>query len=206
MSLLPRGGPVYYYGYLTASLIDWITAALAVREMFALTFTDYPGLRTAGRWAFYAALAISLAVSVVIVMLVPHVVLPRNPLLYYQLIFDRSIDVALAVTIAVLMRFLSGYPLKLDRNTYVCSGFFSAVFLAGAAVKMLDSLSHHLAIPYIDNIEVGFTAACLVGWGAMLKASSAISPPRATTGKAREIELLQRLESMNETLSRSLRQ
>jgi hypothetical protein len=194
----------YYWTYIVSQPLGWCAAALAVREMFALIFRDYPGLQTAGRWSLYVALGVSVAVSLLIAQF-PTGGAPSSAALRYVLIFDRSIGITLAVTIVILMAFLSRYPLNLDRNTYVASGFFSAIFLAMGAVKLADSVSTHLYLVYADYAEVAFAAMCFVGWGVMLRFSEALAPVRAAVNKPRETELLHQLETLNQILSRSVR-
>ena len=195
----------YYWTYIAAQPISWCAAALAVREMFALIFRNYPGLQTVGRWTFYAALTLSVALSVVLVQTLTAGGARNSNLLRYELILDRSIEVTLTLSIAILMLILSRYPLHLDRNTYVASGFFSAIFLALGAVKLLDSLATHLYIDFVDRAEVIFCAVCFVGWGLMLRPAEKPAPARAVADKPREAELLQQLDSLNQILSRSSR-
>jgi hypothetical protein len=195
----------YYWVYIVAQPIGWCAAALAVREMFALIFKNYPGLQTVGRWTFYAALTLSVAVSVVLVQTLPAGGARNSIQLIYMLILDRSIGVTLTLTIVILMLILSRYPLHLGRNTYVASGFFSAIFLAAGAVKLLDSLATHLYIDYADRAEMVFSAVCFVGWGLMLRPAEKPAPARAVVNKQREAELLQQLESLNQILTRSSR-
>jgi hypothetical protein len=95
--------------------------------------------------------------------------------------------------------------LHLDRNTYVASGFFSAMFLALGAVKLIDSISKDLYFVYADYAEVTFAAICFAGWGLMLRPAQKPAPARAAVNKPREAELLQQLESLNQILSRSSR-
>jgi hypothetical protein len=204
-SILSIKSRAYYWAYILAQPVSWCVAALAVREMFALIFKDYPGLQTAGRWSFYAALALSVAVSIVLAGTLHATNAPHAPQLVYILQLDRSIGFTLTVTIGILMLFLSRYPLHLDRNTYVASGFFSAMFLAAGAVKLLDSISKDLYFAYADNAEVTFAAVCFAGWGLMLRAAAKPAPARPAANKPREAELLQQLESLNQILSRSSR-
>ena len=140
-SLLSVKSKAYYWAYMVAQPVSWCVAALAVREMFALIFKDYPGLQTAGRWSFYVALAVSVAISIFLAGTFHPSNVPTSPQLTYMLQLDRSIGLTLTVTIGILMLFLSRYPLHLERNTYVASGFFSAIFLAAGAVKLIDSIS-----------------------------------------------------------------
>jgi hypothetical protein len=204
-SILSVKSHAYYWAYIVAQPVTWCIAALAVREMFSLIFKDYPGLQTAGRWSFYGALAMSVAISIVVARTFHSSHVPTSPQLVYMLQLDRSIGFTLTVTIAILMLTLSRYPLHLDRNTYVASGFFSAIFLAEGAVKLIDSISKNLYLVYADYAEVTFAAVCFAGWGLMLRYAEKPAPARAVVSKPREAELLQQLESLNQILSRSSR-
>jgi hypothetical protein len=205
-SLLPVKSHAYYWAYIVTQPVAWCAAALAVREMFALIFKDYPGLQTAGRWTLYGALALSVVVAIALTKtLHASSGAPTSQELVYILWLDRSIGFTLAVTIAILMLFLSRYPLHLDRNTYVAGGFFSAIFLAAGAVKLIDSISTDLYSVYADYAEVTFAAVCFAGWGLMLGYAEKPAPARAAVNKPREAELLQQLESLNQILSRSVR-
>ena len=205
-SVLSIKSHAYYWAYIVAQPVSWCAAALAVREMFALIFRDYPGLQTVGRWALYGALTLSVAVSTVLAGAF-HASSggPGSQGLVYALWLDRSIAVALTVTIGLLILFLSRYPLHLDRNTYVASGFFSAMFLATVAVKLLDSISTDLYVVYADYAEVAFATICFAGWGLMLRPAEQPVRARAAINKPEEAELLQQLESLNQILSRSVR-
>jgi hypothetical protein len=205
LSLVTERSKTYLWVYLVASPVICCVAALAVREMFALVFRDYPGLRTAGRWALNVALAVSVLVSLLILRAPWPNESVNSRRLFYELVFERSITFSLATIIVILMIFLSRYPLRLDRNTYVASGFFSAMFLAQAIVRLIDSTSLRLLARYADYPEVGFTALCFLGCGLLLQAAGAERPVRVAINKPRETELLQQLESLNSILSRSVR-
>ncbi len=205
LGVISEKSKAYLWVYLIASPVICCLAALAVREMFALVFRDYPGLRTAGRWALNIALGLSVIVSLVILKAPSPRESANSRRLFYELVFERSITFSLAVIIIILMIFLSRYPLQLDRNTYVASGFFSAMFLAQAAVRLIDSTTLRLIARYADYPEVGFTALCFLGCGMMLRSASVQTPKRVAANKPRETELLQQLESLNNILSRSAR-
>lgn len=205
LSVLADGSKAYFWVYLVASPVIGCVAALAVREMFALIFRDYPGLRTAGRWALYGALTLPVGISLALVRAPWPGESPNTRRLFYELTFERSVHFTLAVIVVILMIFLSRYPLRLDRNTYVASGFFSALFLAQSSVKLIDSLSPHLFAHYVDYPQVAFTSLCFLGWGVMLRAASAPVSARPPANKPRETQLLQQLESLNNILARSVR-
>jgi hypothetical protein len=194
----------YVVTYLIASPTVYCVAAFAVYEVFALIFLNYPGLRTAGRWAVYTALAIAVSATLLLLRK-PWPGTPYDRLIFYELVFERSITFGLAVIIIILMISLSRYPLHLGRNTYVASGFFSAMFLAQAVVRLIDTLSPANRARFADYPEVAFTALCLVGWGIMLRPADAPEPARPPTDERREAELLHQLESLNSILSRASR-
>ena len=205
LSTLSRHSHAYFWTYVVAGPTNWITASLAVYQMFSLIFRDFPGLRTAGRWALNGAMAIALIVSTVILRAPAPGQSVRTRGLYYELIFDRSIHFALAVVILALIWFLSRYPLHLDRNTYVVSGFFSAVFLAESVSRLIDTLSPRLFIHAVDNPEIVFVALAFAGWGLMIRGASAPVPARAPANPRREAELLEQLDALNGILTRSVR-
>jgi hypothetical protein len=205
LSILAGTSKPYLWVYLVTSPAICVVAALSVREMFALVFRDYPGLRTAGRWALYLALTLAIGISFLGVHAPWPNETPNTRLLFYELLLEHAAVFSLAVVIAFLMVFLSRFPLDLDRNTRVASGFFSAVFVAQAVVRLVDTLSPRLFAFYADYPEVCFTACCFIGWGIMLQPASAPAPVRGPANKQKETELLQQLESLNDILSRSMR-
>lgn len=204
----PDRSPVYTHTYLIATPIVCCAGALAVYEMFQLIFRNYPGLRTGGRWSLYTSLFIAVSITALILLRTPSARAPITPIdrfLRVELDFERSITFGLAVIVIILMFFLSRYPLHLGRNTYVASGFFSAMFLAQALVRLIDTLHPGLTARFADYPEVAFTAFCFIGWGMMLRPAEAPEPVRAPANNAREAELLHQLDSLNSILSRSSR-
>src|SRR5580704_866808 len=66
LSLLERTTILYFWIYVAAELLKWIFSIVAIRELFALTFSSYPGIRTAGRWVMYAGVALALTISLLV--------------------------------------------------------------------------------------------------------------------------------------------
>ena len=126
--------------------------------------------------------------------------------LYYILVVQRSVVFTLAIIIVSILLFLTRYPLRLHRNSYVSTVFFSAVFLSEAVEMLIDSLSPHFHSTGVDVAQIGFAAACFVGWAWMLKPEIVGAPVRVTFENPHERELLQQLESLNRLLTRAGRQ
>jgi len=205
ISLLSRTSSAYFWIFLACEPSIGCVAALSVWEMFALIFRDYPGLRTAGRWTLYIALAISSGIFLLYIRAPWANESANTRLLFYELEFDRLIHFTLALVILMQMYFLSRYPLHLDRNVKVASGFFSAMFLAQSTVRLIDTLSPHLFVHWADYPEVVLSTLCFASWGLMLRPATAPVPVRSGQSGPRETELLQQLESLNQMLSRSVR-
>ncbi|HVW07963.1 MAG TPA: hypothetical protein VHC90_05245 [Bryobacteraceae bacterium] len=205
-SILDRHSQAYYWTYAIADPTIWLTASLAVYQMFSLIFRDYPGLTTAGRWALNGALALSLIAATVILRTPWSFLSTRSTALYYELVLDRSIHFGLAAIVLVLMLFLSRYPLHLERNTYVASGFFSVVFLAESVTRFIDGFTPALFSHQVDNPEIVFVTLAFAGWGILLRTAAAVPVPvRGTANTVREAELLRQLDALNGILTRSVR-
>jgi hypothetical protein len=185
MSLIPHTSGAYFWIFLICEPAIGCIAALSVLEMFKLIFRDYPGLRSAGRWTLYIALALSTFIFVLYIKAPWADESVNTRLLFYELVFDRLMHFTLALVIMMQMYFLSRYPLHLDRNIRVASGFFSAMFLGQSVVTLIDT--------------------CFAGWGLLLQPASAPAPIRSGVSEPREAELLQQLESLNQMLTRSAR-
>lgn len=205
LSVIADGSGIYLRIYLFGSTLFCLLGALAVYEMFSLIFRDYPGLRTAGRWALSGALVISLMAAAMMTGPPFPGETPLTQVLFYDISLDRSVHLSLAVVVIILMVFLSRYPLRLDRNVYVASSFFSATFVVQAIARLVDLTSPRLYTRYVDHPETVIAAICFLGWGIMLDRAMEPLPKRAPAEPGRETELLRQLESMNSILIRSVR-
>src|SRR5579862_2021026 len=66
---LSRRSTPYFWFYIALIPIECTLGIFAVRELIALIFTNYPGIRTVGRWALYAGMAVSVAASALLTKL-----------------------------------------------------------------------------------------------------------------------------------------
>jgi hypothetical protein len=200
LASFPSGSVAYFWIYLVSLVLNWIVAVYVVREMFALALVDYPGIRTVGRWAVYAATGISITVSLAVTKLFWKVQ-GRHGLFYFEVV-NRSVLFTLAAIIVSILVLLSRYPLNLRRNTYVSTSFFGAVFLSEAAEMLVDSLSPVLNSVWVDRFQVVFAALCFAGWALMLRPETVGAPAIVSYENPADQELLQQLESFNTLLAR----
>jgi hypothetical protein len=198
---------VYFWTYVVAEPLKCVFSIFAVREIFALTFVNYPGIRTVGRWGMYAGVSLALAVSLLLTgFFWDGAARGRaHSRLFYFEVSQRSIVFTLALVIVAILLFLSRYPLHLSRNTLVSSAFFSVLFLSEAAQLLIDSLAPKLYNHYVDRTESIFMAICLVGWTALLSPELERVPAQIKFPRPDEDRLLQQLDALNQLMSRAAR-
>ncbi len=198
---------LYFWIYISLVPLDCIFSIFAVRELLMLTFDNYPGIRTIGRWAMYAGMGLSLAVSLVLTRMFWAVGATGRQKwgLFYFEVAQRSIVFSLAVVIIAIIFVLSKYPLRLERNTYVSCAFFSALFLSEAIDLFLEAQARLLFNRYAEWTADFVIALCLAGWAALLRPQTA-TVARVAFTDPQEDHLLQQLESLNRLMGRAARQ
>jgi hypothetical protein len=198
----------YYHTWLAVEPVVCILAILAVRELLTLTFADYPGIRTAGRWTMYGAVVFALAISLLLTRFfwARGAAGRANSLrLYFVEISKRSVFLSLAVVIVAILIFLSRYPLRLPHNVLTSSVFFSALFLSEATRLLIDTLTKSASRP-VDWTESGFIVLCLVGWAVLLRRTGPPGTERIHYSSVREDHLLRQLNFLNELMAGAARQ
>lgn len=190
--------PTYFWMYVVCLPSRNVLSIVAVRELFALVFEDYPGIQTIGRWAMYAGIALSIAASVAIAGIFWRGGAGgRDGFLFYLEVVQRSVVFSLAVVISTILFALSRYPLHLERNTYLSTLFFSSLFLCDATQLLIDSLTPDLYNHFVDRSECIVIAALLSVWAVMLRPESQADGPRANPSTPGETHLMEQLDSLN---------
>jgi len=196
----PRA-PSYFWMYVLYLPLQNVLSMMAVRELFALVFDDYPGIQTVGRWAMYAGILLSVASSAAIAGIFWRGGAgKRDSFLFYLEVVQRSVVFSLALVIVTILFVLSRYPLHLGRNTYFSSFFFSLLFLSDAVRLLIDSLSLGLYNVYVDWSEDFIIATLLSFWAVLLRPERAAGLSRVSVSTPGETHLLAQLESLNEFL------
>jgi hypothetical protein len=203
--LSPRSTTYFWY-YVGMIPVESAAGIFAIRELIALIFANYPGIRTVGRWTLYAGIGLSAGTSLAFTRFVwysgPH---PRSKWgLFYIETAQRSIIFSLAIAIIAILFVLSKYPLNLGRNTYLSCGFFSAIFLIQAAELLVDSSKRLLFSELAETAAAISISACLFAWASLLRVQTA-SAPRIAVPTADQDRLLHQLESLNSLMTRAAR-
>jgi len=205
--LLSVTSAAYFWSYIVVEPLKCTFSILAVRELFALTFHDYPGIRSLSRWVMYAGVALALGISLFLTSFFWSGAASgrAHSHIFYLDATQRSIISTLAVVIVANLVFLSRYPLHLSRSTLVSSTFFSVVFLSEALRILVDSLAPHLFNLYADWAESVFVSVSLLGWAALLKREPERAALQARYSRSQEDHLLLQLNSLNQLMTRAAR-
>jgi len=204
--VLATRSKTYFWFYVALIPLESATAIFAIRELIALIFANYPGIRTVGRWALYAGTGLSVVASIALTKLffysgsTPR----RRWILFYVETGQRSITLTLAIAIIAIVVVLSKYPLHLGRNTLLYCAFFSAIFLIQAAQLLADTSQRLLFNETAETAAVMSVSGCLFAWALLLRAQTA-SAPRIVVSTAHEDRLLHQLESLNSLMIRAAR-
>lgn len=198
---------LYFWMYFTLEPAKCVFEVLAVRELFALVFAGYPGIRSGGRWVMYAAIGISLSISAgVTASLWTGTASGRSfSHLYYLQTTQRSVLFGLTIVIVTILVFLSKYPLHLSRNILVSSACFSILFLSEALEQFIDVLQPNLRLLSVDYGESYFMAFCLLAWALLLRPESEYKPQKISFSTPQEERLLAQLNALNQLMTRSAR-
>jgi hypothetical protein len=202
-----RGGDgiksdLYFYFFFCAQPFLLLAYILMVLELYRLVLERYKGLYTLGRWAMYGAILISGTIS--ILTLLPKIA-PSTPepskWLFYEVGAERGVDLALVISILLIVWFLSKYPVPLSRNVVTHTVIFAVFFLSDALVLLWRTLlGYHLATTF-NVISTGISSACSVAWWLMLSANG--EEVRTQTPQLRpdsEERILEQLDLLNATL------
>jgi hypothetical protein len=196
----------YFWIYTAQTPVYCILAILAAREVFAVVFKKYPGIRSAGRMAMYWCIGFASTISLAIAVGRPgRPETLTHPLLYIELV-RRSTVLTVALFILFILYALSRYPLELGRNIRVSSVLFSILFLGQATQLLIDSFSPWLYSAFVDLAADIFGAACTLVWAALLRPEPNRGPVVVKYSSEQEQHLLHQLDSLNQLLTRAARQ
>jgi hypothetical protein len=199
--------PVYFWLFLISSPVFVLLYVLLVAELYRLILEKYRGLETLGRWAMYAATAVSVLISAL--ALLPHITpaMPQSSrVLGYEFALERGVDFSLVLFILLMLLFLSRFPVPLSRNVLVHAAIFSLYFLTSAVGLLLHAL---WGIRLSAEVNLFLSAAsllCVAGWLWLLNPAGETVPAHLPVfGSGDEQRILLQLDAANSALLRASR-
>ena len=182
----------------------WVFSCLVLIELFDLTFTRFPGIRSAGRLLLTAAILVGIFIG--IGTAVPTLFYRRDPggLLLLFSVLERSVMLVVLALLGALQFLMVHYRLQLPRNTIVYSFTYAVYFTARALQALVMS---ELGPGYSVAANVATMAvdlACLLVWAFALTRAGVTNeivagPKLSDEERAR---LRGRLLTLNEALGR----
>jgi hypothetical protein len=205
---LPGGNGInsnlYFYAFYYIEPLMLVFYILVVVELYSLVLERYKGLYTLGRWAMYAAVAISGTIS--IVSLLPKIAASTpepSRRLMYELAAERGVDFALVIFILLIVWFLGRYPVPLSRNVVVHTVIYAVFFLSESLALLWRTLLGYQINITVDVISTAVSSACAVAWWLMLSAKGEevkVHVPEIRPES--EERILEQLDLLNATLLR----
>jgi hypothetical protein len=183
---------------------EWVFSCLVLIELFDLTFTRFPGIRSAGR--ILLSSAIVLGVFIGIGTAVPTLIYHREAggiLLLFSVV-ERSVMLVVLVLLGALQFMVVHYRLQLPRNTVVY-GFTYAVYFTTRALQALVVSEFGPAYSTAANVAgMAVDVACLLVWAfALTRAgmtSEVVAGPRLSDEE--RARLRSQLLNLNEAMGR----
>ncbi|MGB9457162.1 MAG: hypothetical protein WCB12_14030 [Bryobacteraceae bacterium] len=206
--MVSTGAPVYLWLWLFTSSVCLIFYVLVVAELYRLILEKYRGLETMGRWAMYAATAVSVLISVLALLPRFTPAMPqRSKHLGYEYALERGIDFSLVMFILLMLLFLSRFPIPLSRNVVVHAAIFTLYFLAAALGLLLHAL---WGINLSAELSLSLSCVSLLCVGAWLlllnPAGENVPAHLPLLGSGDEEKILRELDAVNAALLRVSRQ
>ena len=200
--LLSVSSQFYQKFYVVNTVVFWFLYILVVLELYRLILERHKGLFTAGRWAMYLGIAVSVVVSVL--SLLPRIapaVRQKSMVMPYLNAIDQGLNLSLAIFLLLMLFLLSMYPVSLCRNVLVHAAVCTVLFLSGTLGVILHRIFGLNLSIVIDLGLMGISSACLLAWFFLLSPSGEqahVSMP--WMGPEEESRLLLHLDALNSTL------
>ena len=201
--IIKNATPLYQHLWMVTEPMSWVFHVLVVVELCRLVLTRHRGIYSLLRWAMYGSVAIAIAIS--ILSLLPKIK-PRmsldTKLMGFWFATQRGIDFALAISLLLILFFLSRYPVRLSRNVLLHAAIYTLFFLGGALTMFLRVFAVSSAATKTTNLAIeGFSCACIFVWVIFLTPKGEeVQTSFLNFGSRHEGQALRQLESLNATL------
>jgi len=189
----------YFYHFVFMEPIVWTFYLLVVWELWGLILSKYQGLKWMGWVAMGIAVAISGAVSLLLLTAKLTPAAPQRTKLLFQVLgADRGITLALVLFLVVTLLFLSRYPVQLPRNVLVHATIFTLFFLSSTMSTLVRSLFGMNFYEAFDTGLIGFSAVCVFAWLILLnRRGEEVTAAIPSFTPEQEERILYTLETLN---------
>ncbi len=184
--------------YLTVQPVIYVFYVLMVIEVFRKVFVRFPGIARFAQRVIVVSMVVAFAFAIATLGGEVH---QKFSVVQWYSVALRAISTALWVYLILIAAFLVWMPVPLARNSIRHSVLFFFYFMSASAVhyrlNIGDQTFYRMANLFISAI----TLLALISWAWLLKPDGEIAPTNPATPRSGVSTLLNRLESINKSLS-----
>ena len=197
--------------YVVSQPVLWALYFLVILELYSLMLEDFRGLRRLGQVVALATLGSATAACGALLIVGQGSGPFRYPFLFYLARQEQSVFLCLSVATLAVVSFVSYYRLPVARNLLILCASFGGYFAVSTA---LWALYQYLGDDFYQSRTLlngfFFLTSLLGAVVSLTRAGEAKTQPVSvlwgSSNKEIEIDLLLRLQGMNQTLAKVLRQ
>ncbi|HBY60344.1 MAG TPA: hypothetical protein DEH78_11010 [Solibacterales bacterium] len=207
LAVSSRDLSLYGVLYVASAPVIWLGYILTTLEIYGRVLRGYPGIASVARWVLVAVAPVSVLGS--LASLLPE--MAESARKYFWLMAESMITRAVCGSILAFLLLISVFlvwcPVRVARNTVRHAFLLSVLLLVQTAALLIRDSGGYALNPWL-NVVFGVSGLILVlAWLALLQPAgeqgAVVVRPRF--GAEDERRLLQQLDSINATLSRSTR-
>jgi hypothetical protein len=158
------GGDSYAKFFFISEPLAWLFSCLVLFELFDLTFSNFPGIRSAGKLLLGVAIAVAALVAAGTAVPGLLSVHGENDVLLFYWIVERSVMLITLVLLVALQYLILHYRLPLPRNTVIYSFTYAIFFATRALAAFVVSETGPRASVLVNVLAMAVDTACLVFW------------------------------------------
>lgn len=201
-----RGYAGYSWFWVLTRPLLWTLFFLLVFEIYSRVLEGYQGVQRLGRLALYGALGSTAAIVALLIRADPFE--GQHPAIWLRFwtIQERSVHLAVAAVVAVLLCVKVLFHLKVSRNVQVIFSTFGLYFAGAAAIVILRLYAPPSFQALWDISNILLYALCL-GAGMLLFSPAGETLHRAASApdaSRKQVAALQRLDALNDRLVKVL--
>jgi hypothetical protein len=205
--LLDPQSETYYWYWVWTQPVALLLYICVVTELIRLVLARHRGFYTAGRWAMYGGITLSVIISSATLLLrtKPEEMQASRRLLYC-FAAERAVDFSLAIFLVLMVVLLNFYAVPLSRNVIVHAVLYTIYFISSSLWTIWRDV---FGLKYSEPVDMALTAvqvACILSWIFLLSPKG--EEVRVTApwyGPEQEERILTQLDAMNATLLKMAR-
>jgi hypothetical protein len=193
---------VYFVLWVVTTPIVLVFYILIVLELCRLILEKHKGLYSLGRLVMYGSTIVAVTVSILTLLPKFTPSIPqKSRYLGYGIALDRGVESTVLIFLALVLAFLSRYPMRLSRNVLVHTGLCIVFFLCSMTATLLRTVFGVVVNDEINLFLVAASAACTLVWGLLLTShGEEVRTNLPSFGPEHEERVLEKLASLNRTL------